>query len=44
MIPAYAVPRAFLVHSYSLVGLVRKTSLQPRREESLHYGMEAARA
>jgi hypothetical protein len=26
MIPIYAVPRAFLIHSYSLIGLVGKTS------------------
>jgi len=44
LIPIYAVPRAFLVHSYSLIGLVRKTSQQPRRAESLHYGAEAAAA
>jgi hypothetical protein len=44
LIPAYAVPRAFLIHSYSLIGLLCKTSQQPRRGESLHYGMEAARA
>jgi hypothetical protein len=31
LIPIYAVPRAFLVHSYSLIGLLRKTS----RVESL---------
>jgi hypothetical protein len=44
LIPAYGVPRAFLIHSYSLIGLLRRTSQQPRRAESLHYGMEAARA
>jgi hypothetical protein len=44
LIPVYAVPRAFLIHSYSLIGLVRKTSQQPRRAESLDYGTEAARA
>jgi len=44
LIPVYAVPRAFLIHSYSLIGLVRKTSQQPRRAESLHYGAEAAAA
>jgi hypothetical protein len=26
LIPTYAVPRSFLIHSYSLVGLLRKTS------------------
>jgi hypothetical protein len=44
LIPAYGVPRAFLIHSYSLIGLLRKTSQQPRRAESPHYGMGAARA
>ena len=44
LIPAYGVPRAFLIHSYSLIGLLRKTSQQPRRAESLRYGMDAARA
>jgi hypothetical protein len=44
LIPVYAVPRAFLIHSYSLIGLLRKTSQQPRRAESLDYGTEAARA
>jgi hypothetical protein len=29
LIPIYAVPRAFLVHSYSLIGLLRKTSRIP---------------
>ena len=38
----YGVPRAFLIHSYSLIGLLRRTSQQPRRAESLHYGMDAA--
>jgi hypothetical protein len=44
LIPAYGVPRAFLIHSYSLIGLLRRTSQQPRRVESLHYGIDAARA
>jgi hypothetical protein len=44
LIPAYGVPRAFLIHSYSLIGLLRRSSQQPRRAESLHYGMDAARA
>lgn len=44
LIPAYGVPRAFLIHSYSLIGLLRKTSQHPRRAESLDYGTEAARA
>ena len=44
LIPAYGVPRAFLMHSYSLIGLLRRTSQQPRRAESLDYGMDTARA
>jgi hypothetical protein len=44
LIPVYAVPRAFLIHSYSLIGLVRRTARQPQRAESLHYGAEAAAA
>jgi hypothetical protein len=44
LIPVYGVPRSFLIHTYSLVGLLRKTSQQPRRAESLDYGTEAARA
>jgi len=44
LIPAYGVPRAFLIHSYSLIGLLRKTSQRPRRADSLHYGMDAASA
>jgi hypothetical protein len=44
LIPVYAVPRAFLIHSYSLIGLLRKTSRHPRVNESLHYGIETARA
>jgi signal transduction histidine kinase len=43
LIPAYAVPRAFLVHSYSLIGLLRKTSRHSAPAESLHYGIETAR-
>jgi hypothetical protein len=42
-VPTYAVPRAFLVHSYSLVGLLRKTSRHSPPAESLHYGIETAR-
>ena len=42
--PVYAAPVAFLIHSYSLIGLLRKTSQKPRHAESLHYGMDAARA
>jgi hypothetical protein len=44
LIPVYGVPRALLIHSYSLMGLLRKTSQQPRRAESLYYGLDAARA
>jgi hypothetical protein len=43
LVPVYGVPRGFLIHSYSLIGLLRKTSQQPRRAESLDYGMGAAR-
>lgn len=42
LIPIYAVPRAFLVHSYSLIGLLRKTSRQPAPAQSLHYGIKPA--
>jgi len=42
LIPTYAVPRAFLVHSYSLIGLLRKTSRHSAPAESLHYGFESA--
>ncbi|HEY7665982.1 MAG TPA: hypothetical protein VH934_22925 [Xanthobacteraceae bacterium] len=43
VIPIYAVPRAFLVHSYSLIGLLRKGSRHPAPAESLHHGTELAR-
>ena len=43
LVPVYGVPRAFLIHSYSLIGLLGKTSHQPQRVESPHYGMGAAR-
>jgi hypothetical protein len=43
LIPAYAVPRAFLLHSYSLIGLLRKSSRHSAPAEPLHYGVEAAR-
>ena len=43
LVPVYGVPGAFLIHSYSLIGLLRKTSHQPQRVESPHYGMGAAR-
>ncbi len=44
LIPAYGVPRSFLIHCYSLIGLVRKTSKQPRPAESPQYETQAARA
>jgi hypothetical protein len=44
LVPVYGVPRAFLIHSYSLIGLLRRTTEQPQRAESLHYGIDAARA
>jgi len=44
LIPAYGVPRSLLMHSYSLIRLLRRTSEQPQRAESLHYGIDAARA
>jgi hypothetical protein len=34
LIPVYAVPRAFLVHSYSLIGLLRKTYRRPELAKS----------
>ena len=43
LIPIYAVPCAFLVHSYSLIGLLRKTSRHPAAAQSLHDGVAAAR-
>lgn len=30
LIPIYAVPRAFLIHSFSLIGLLRRASQQPK--------------
>jgi hypothetical protein len=42
LIPIYGVPRAFLIHSYSLMGLLRGTSQQPKPSESLHYGIDHA--
>jgi len=42
LIPIYAVPRSFLIHSYSLIGLLRKTARQPTQKESLHYGTQLA--
>jgi hypothetical protein len=43
LIPAYGVPRAFLIHSYSLIGLLRKTSQQRQRAESVNDAMGAPR-
>lgn len=34
LIPVYAVPRALLVHSFSLIGLVRKTARRPELAKS----------
>lgn len=42
LIPIYAVPRAFLIHSYSLIGLLHKTSRQTQSREAFHYGADAA--
>jgi hypothetical protein len=44
LIPIYAVPRAFLIHSYSLIGLLRKTSRHPETRDSLPYGAASATA
>jgi hypothetical protein len=38
LIPVYAVPRALLIHSFSLIGLLRKSSWPPKPTEALHYG------
>jgi len=43
LIPTYAVPRALLIHSYSLIGLLRNTSHQSAPAASLHHGVETAR-
>ncbi|MBV8578629.1 MAG: hypothetical protein JOZ58_26800 [Acetobacteraceae bacterium] len=43
MIPVYAVPRALLIHSYSLIGLFGKTSRAPEPGEALHHGVELAK-
>src|SRR5262245_7231686 len=42
LIPIYGVPRAFLIHSYSLIGLLRKTSRHPSPSDSRHYGAAPA--
>jgi hypothetical protein len=44
LIPIYAVPRAFLIHSYSLIGLLRKTSRHPETAGSLPYGAASVTA
>ena len=44
LIPAYGVPRSLLIHSYSLIGLLRRTARQRRRSESLHSQINAIRA
>jgi hypothetical protein len=44
LVPTYAVPRAFLVHSYSLIGLRRKTSRDSAPTASAPYRIETARA
>jgi len=38
LIPVYAVPRGLLIHSYSLIGLLRKTSPQPQPTALPHMG------
>ena len=35
LIPVYAVPRAFLLHSYSLIGLLRQDARHPAATEAL---------
>jgi hypothetical protein len=42
LVPTYAVPRAFLVHSYSLMGLLRKTPRESAPAEPLPYAIETA--
>jgi len=31
LVPVYGMPRGFLLHSYALIGLLRRTSQRPRR-------------
>lgn len=38
LIPVYAVPRAFLIHSFSLIGLLSQHSKPSQSTEALHYG------
>jgi len=42
LIPIYAVPRAFLIHSYSLIGLLRRTSPHHASTDVLHSGAAPA--
>jgi hypothetical protein len=42
LIPVNTLPRAFLIHSYSLIGLLRKTSRQSQSREAFHYGADVA--
>jgi hypothetical protein len=42
LIPIFAVPRSFLIHSYSLIGLLQKTSQQPQSRRALNYGADLA--
>ena len=42
LIPIYGVPRAVLIHSYSLIGLFRRTSRHPAAGDTLHYGAASA--
>jgi hypothetical protein len=44
LIPIYAVPRAFLVHSYSLIGLLRKTLRHAASAEPQDYAIETAQS
>jgi len=44
VIPTYGVPRAFLVHSYSLIGLLRKTPRESAPAQLLHHAIETARS
>jgi hypothetical protein len=43
LIPIYGVPRAFLLHSYSLIGLLRTSLRHSAPAESLHYRIGTAR-
>ena len=41
LIPVYAVPRVFLIYSYSQIGLFRKNSRPQKPVEALHNGAAA---